>query len=69
MTQRLLNKRVLITQADDYMGPATEELFAAEGAIVTTDTSDLMRCWPLRGTGKKCRGYRCINRQSGVSQL
>ena len=41
MTQRLLNKRVLITQADDYMGPATAELFSAEGATVTTDTSDL----------------------------
>ena len=28
MAERLLNKRVLITQADDYMGPATVELFA-----------------------------------------
>ncbi len=41
MSERLSDKRVLITQADDYMGPATAELFAAEGALVTTDTSDL----------------------------
>jgi 2-keto-3-deoxy-L-fuconate dehydrogenase len=41
MTQRLQNKRVLITQADDYMGPATATLFAAEGAEVTTDSTDL----------------------------
>lgn len=38
---RLEGKRVLITQADDYMGPATSALFAAEGAVVTADTSDL----------------------------
>ena len=41
MTQRLQNKRVLIAQADDYMGPATATLFAAEGAEFTTDSTDL----------------------------
>ena len=41
MAERLLGKRVLITQADDYMGPATADLFRAEGAVVTTDASDL----------------------------
>lgn len=38
---RLQGKRVLITQAEDYMGPATAELFAAEGADVIADTTDL----------------------------
>lgn len=34
MADRLLGKRVLVTQASDYMGPATVELFEAEGASV-----------------------------------
>jgi NAD(P)-dependent dehydrogenase (short-subunit alcohol dehydrogenase family) len=32
---------VVITQANDYMGPATAELFTEEGARVLTDTRDL----------------------------
>lgn len=39
--QRLKGKRVLVTQADDYMGPATIELFHEQGAEVIADTSDL----------------------------
>jgi 2-keto-3-deoxy-L-fuconate dehydrogenase len=39
--QRLAGKRVLITQANDYMGPATAEVFAAEGAEVICDTRNL----------------------------
>jgi 2-keto-3-deoxy-L-fuconate dehydrogenase len=39
--QRLAGKRVLITQANDYMGPATIALFEAEGASVVADDSDL----------------------------
>lgn len=38
---RLVGKRVLVTQADDYMGPATIELFRAEGATVHADSRDL----------------------------
>ncbi len=38
---RLHGKRVLITQANDYMGPATIEVFAAEGATILADTRDL----------------------------
>lgn len=38
---RLKGKRVLVTQADDYMGPATIELFREQGAEVITDTRDL----------------------------
>lgn len=41
MEGRLQGKRVLVTQADDYMGPATLDLFTREGAEVLPDTSDL----------------------------
>lgn len=40
---RLQGKRVVVTQADDYMGPATVALFGAEGAEVVADTRDLTR--------------------------
>lgn len=39
--RRLAGKRVLVTQANDYMGPATCKLFASEGAEVIADTGDL----------------------------
>lgn len=38
---RLAGRRVLVTQADDYMGPITLEVFAEQGAEVIADTSDL----------------------------
>ena len=41
MTQRLLGKRVLVTQCQDYMGPPTVEIFRAEGAEVIADNRDL----------------------------
>ncbi len=41
MSKRLEGKRVLVTQSNNYMGPATIELFEKEGAIVTADSSDL----------------------------
>jgi len=41
MMGRLDGKRVLVTQADDYMGPATVDLFTAEGADVVADITDL----------------------------
>ena len=41
MSKRLEGKRVLVTQSNNYMGPATVELFEKEGAIVTADSSDL----------------------------
>ena len=40
-SKRLEGKRVVITQASDYMGPATAELFAEEGAEVIADNRDL----------------------------
>ena len=41
MVDRLKGKRVLITQADDYMGPDFIPIFEEEGAIVIADTRDL----------------------------
>ncbi|MBW2281533.1 MAG: SDR family oxidoreductase [Deltaproteobacteria bacterium] len=41
--QRLHGKRVLVTQAGDYMGPATIEVFREHGAEVIADESDLTR--------------------------
>lgn len=42
MSRRLADKRILITSASSYMGPAIAELFAAEGADLITDDSPLM---------------------------
>jgi 2-keto-3-deoxy-L-fuconate dehydrogenase len=39
--KRLDGKRVLLTQADDYMGPATIEVFEEHGATIIADTTDL----------------------------
>lgn len=41
MGERLQGRRVLITNADTYMGPAIRELFEKEGAAVTANTADL----------------------------
>jgi NAD(P)-dependent dehydrogenase (short-subunit alcohol dehydrogenase family) len=41
--RRLDGKRVLVTQAKDYMGPPTIELFREHGADVIADESDLTR--------------------------
>lgn len=42
MAGRLEGRRVLVTSADTYMGPAIVELFRAEGAIVVADTRVLL---------------------------
>jgi NAD(P)-dependent dehydrogenase (short-subunit alcohol dehydrogenase family) len=39
--QRLEGKRILVTQADDYMGPDTLEVFAEHGAELVADNRDL----------------------------
>lgn len=41
MVDRLKNKRILITQAEDFMGPAFKPVFEEEGATVIADTRDL----------------------------
>ena len=38
---RLAGKKVLVTQAEDYMGPSTIELFREHGAEVIADSRDL----------------------------
>ncbi len=39
--QRLAGQRVLLTQADNYMGPDTIEVFGEHGAEIIADTTDL----------------------------
>jgi 2-keto-3-deoxy-L-fuconate dehydrogenase len=41
MTGRLTGKRILVTQAGDFMGPVLCEVFAEEGATVIADTAPL----------------------------
>lgn len=41
MSQRLKGKRILVTQADEYMGPAIIDMFVKQGAEVIADRSDL----------------------------
>ncbi len=43
MANRLQGKRVVITNANDFMGQATQEVFAEEGAQLIADTSDLTK--------------------------
>ena len=49
MAERLKGKRVVVTQAADFMGPITVEVFQEEGAEVIADTRSLM-------TAEACRG-------------
>jgi 2-keto-3-deoxy-L-fuconate dehydrogenase len=44
----LANKRVLITQADDFMGPALVKAFEASGALVITSAEKVLP----KGTGR-----------------
>jgi NAD(P)-dependent dehydrogenase (short-subunit alcohol dehydrogenase family) len=41
MSKRLEGKRILVTQADEYMGPAITSMFKQHGAEVLADFSDL----------------------------
>jgi 2-keto-3-deoxy-L-fuconate dehydrogenase len=41
MSDRLKDVRVVVTSCDTYMGPPIVELFEAEGAQVTADSSPL----------------------------
>ena len=44
---RLAGKRVLLTQAKEYMGPAISELFQEEGAELIADDTDLRESWAV----------------------
>ena len=41
MAGRLEGRRVLISRAQEFMGPAVSELFREEGAVVIADERDL----------------------------
>ena len=41
MSKQLAGKRVVVTDANDFMGPSVVEVFREEGAEVVADTSDL----------------------------
>ena len=41
MSKRLEGKRVVVTQASTFMGPAITEVFAEEGAVLVADDRDL----------------------------
>ena len=41
MAERLKGKRVVVTQASTFMGPAISEVFSEEGAVVIGDDRDL----------------------------
>ena len=41
MSNRLSEKRVLVTQANDFMGPVTVEVFEREGASIIASTEPL----------------------------
>ncbi len=41
MGQRLSGKRIVVTDAGDFMGPAVTDLFTEEGAEVIADRRDL----------------------------
>ena len=41
MNNRLSGKRVLVTQANDFMGPATVDVFQREGASIMASTDPL----------------------------
>lgn len=42
MAERLIGRRILVTSADTFMGPAIVEHFRAEGAEVIADTGSLL---------------------------
>ena len=58
MDKRLEGKRILVTQATDYMGPATIELFREHGADVIADETDLT---DIAAAGRVVEAAGCID--------
>ena len=54
MPARLRNKRVLVTQAEDFMGPATVDVFREEGAEVIADSRPLETSAACRALIAEC---------------
>jgi 2-keto-3-deoxy-L-fuconate dehydrogenase len=62
MHKRLQGKRVLITQAKDYMGPAISELFSEHGAEVIADTRDLTQAGAVESLIESVGTSTCSSR-------
>ena len=54
MPGRLRDKRVLVTQAEDFMGPATVDVFREEGAAVIADSRPLDTAAACRALIAEC---------------
>ena len=54
MPKRLRNKRVLVTQAEDFMGPATVDVFREEGAAVIADSRPIETSAACRALIAEC---------------
>ena len=55
MTERLrYDKRVLVTQAEDFMGPVTVDVFREEGAAVIADSRPLETAAACRALIAEC---------------
>ncbi len=54
MPKRLRDKRVLVTQAEDFMGPATVDVFREEGAAVIADSRPLDTAAACRALIAEC---------------
>lgn len=54
MPRRLENKRVLVTCADKFRGPAIEKLFKAEAALVQTRVDSLLDQESVDGVLSTC---------------
>ena len=57
MGNRLDGRRVLVTCAKDFMGPAISEVFREEGANVIADTRDLR---PFEAAAALIEGNRTV---------
>ena len=63
MSRSVDGKRVLVTQCDDFMGPACVEIFRREGASVMADSTDLRSSDVCRNLIDKGGRYRRPHRQ------
>ena len=65
MHSALTGKRVLITQANEFMGPVLCEVFAEQGAEVVASTADLSETGAARRVVLEAGRHRCAGGQPG----
>ena len=58
-----MGKRVLVTQARDFMGPALVEVFREHGAIVATGTPEQIASCKASHTGNYLRASLAADRE------